>query len=391
MDLGLGILNALNLSDVLYQLAYRIRPYEVHSGETDRVIAECVLELEAFLQARKPFEILERAHEWLTSRLGRERKLKNFLNNLGKYREHLYGESYKKVLRSCASRLNQIEVDRTRPRPVVKIIGEFFSQLAEGDANYNMFSFLEQEGAEVLVEPLAALVLRWLYEPRLKRLRRKGLDAPYQNPHRWQFRRRLVNEWAFQKKNLPLTVAELLYIRHYRQVAEALGGLVHDLESQEELAHLAKPFYDPLTRGGEGHLEVAKSIYYTKKRLCHMVLSLKPFGCMPSTQSDGVMAAVASCLEEMLSLSIETSGEGEINAYSRVQMALGEARRKARAEFEQALESTGKKLGDIQDYVFSHPELRRPFYRFAHRPEATGTAANFILHVSKLMDLHRKR
>jgi ElaB/YqjD/DUF883 family membrane-anchored ribosome-binding protein len=122
-----------------------------------------------------------------------------------------------------------------------------------------------------------------------------------------------------------------------------------------------------------------------------MVLSLKPFGCMPSTQSDGVMAAVASCLEEMLSLSIETSGEGEINAYSRVQMALGEARRKARAEFEQALESTGKKLGDIQDYVFSHPELRRPFYRFAHRPEATGTAANFILHVSKLMDLHRKR
>ena len=61
-----------------------------------------------------------------------------------------------------------------------------------------------------------------------------------------------------------------------------------------------------------------------------MVLSLKPFGCMPSTQSDGAQSAVVSNFKDMIYLPIETSGEGEINAHSRVQMALGEAKDKAK-------------------------------------------------------------
>ena len=80
----------------------------------------------------------------------------------------------------------------------------------------------------------------------------------------------------------------------------------------------------------------------------HMVLSLKPFGCMPSSQSDGVQSAVMNHFKDMIFLPIETSGEGEINAHSRVQMALGEAKAKAKAEFQQALESTGKRLDDIR-------------------------------------------
>ena len=100
---------------------------------------------------------------------------------------------------------------------------------------------------------------------------------------------------------------------------------------------LANPFYNQFARGGEGHLEVGKNVYYTKNHLCHMVLALKPFGCMPSSQSDGVQSAVANHFKEMIFLPIETSGEGEINAHSRVQMALGEAKVKARMEFEQAL------------------------------------------------------
>lgn len=386
MDLGLGILNALNLGDVFYQMAYRIRPYEVHAGDTDKAIGECIQELAEFLRTRRKFEIEERAPAWLSSRLEKRDKLKRFLNNLGKYREHLYSDEYKEVLKRCVRRLNEIEVDRTRMRPVVKIVGEFFSQLAEGPANFNMFSFLEKESAEVLVEPLGNLVLHWLHHPRLKSRQRKDVDARYPDAGWWQITRHLANRRAFVKKNFWLKLGERLYLKHYRRVVEALGGVVDDLDDQEELASLAKPFYDPLARGGEGHLEVGKGIHYTKNRLCHMVLSLKPFGCMPSTQSDGVMAAVASRYDDMLFLSIETSGEGEINAHSRVQMALGEAKRKARAEFEQALQSTRKKLGDIRDYVLSHPELRRPFGAFPRRKGFVGTGANFILHVSKLMD-----
>jgi hypothetical protein len=39
--------------------------------------------------------------------------------------------------------------------------------------------------------------------------------------------------------------------------------------------------------------------------------------------------------------------------------------------------------------VAEHPELRRPFYKVPHRHGVTGTAANFVLHVSDLMDRRR--
>jgi hypothetical protein len=117
-----------------------------------------------------------------------------------------------------------------------------------------------------------------------------------------------------------------------------------------------------------------------------MVLSLKPFGCMPSSQSGGVQSAVMNHFKDMIFLPIETSGEGEINAHSRVQMALGEAKAKARIEFAQALEAAGKPIDDIRRYIDVHPILRRPFYVVPHRRGMTGTAAQFVLHVSDLMD-----
>ncbi len=169
----------------------------------------------------------------------------------------------------------------------------------------------------------------------------------------------------------------------------ALGGVADRLVPQAELARLAHPFYHSMTRGGEGHLEVGKTVYYTTHRHCHMVLSLKPFGCLPSTQSDGAQSAVAARLKDLIFLSIETSGEGELNAHSRVQMALGEAKAAARREFDEALSRTGRTLDEIRPYVAGHPELRRPFYRVPRHDGVAGTAANFVLHVARLMG--RKR
>jgi hypothetical protein len=117
-----------------------------------------------------------------------------------------------------------------------------------------------------------------------------------------------------------------------------------------------------------------------------MVLALKPFGCMPSSQSDGVQSAVVNRFPEMIFLSIETSGEGEINAHSRMQMALGEAKIKAKAEFEQALASTGKNLDEIKAYAAEHRQLRSPLYPVPRRRGIAGVAANFVLHVSHLID-----
>jgi hypothetical protein len=87
----------------------------------------------------------------------------------------------------------------------------------------------------------------------------------------------------------------------------------------------------------------------------------------------------------MIYLPIETSGEGEVNAHSRVQMALGEAKTKAKTEFLEALASTGKRIDDIRSFVKQHSELSRPLYPVPRHPGTAGVAANFVLHVSDLM------
>src|SRR5262249_33430732 len=78
--------------------------------------------------------------------------------------------------------------------------------------------------------------------------------------------------------------------------------------------------------------------------------------------------------------------EGEVNAHSRVQMALGEAKVRAKTEFEQCLQKTGKSMNDIREYIEEHPELKRPFYQVPHREGIAGTAAQFILHVNDRID-----
>jgi len=385
-DLGMGQLNALNLGDVINDMVYQIRPYEVVPGATGQAIKEVVDQLSDFLENRKRYEILESTPGWISRRLAQNKKVKDICNTLGKVLNHLYAEDFLNVMHFARERLNQVEVDRTRVKPIVKVTGEFWAQLTEGDGNFNMFTFLEQEGAQVDVEPIGCWVTYLLSQARANADAKKGLDAPYPGARWWELKKQLANEWKFRKKWLLLRLSEGIWNRQHARTARHLGGLTHRLVAQSDLARVAHPFYHSLARGGEGHLEVGKNVYYTTHHLCHMVLAVKPFGCMPSSQSDGVQSAVVNRFREMIFLPIETSGEGEINAHSRVQMALGDAKIKAKAEFEQALASTGKKLDDIKAYIAEHRQLRSPLYPVPRRRGIAGVAANFILHVSNLMD-----
>jgi predicted nucleotide-binding protein (sugar kinase/HSP70/actin superfamily) len=384
VNFGMGMLNALHLADVLNDLVYQIRPFEVQAGETDRVFEEATADLCRVLRERKPFEFMQDAPAWLRRRVVPRTGLKNTLSVTCKIHDHLYGRQYLEALEECRERLNRIEVDRTVVKPVVKITGEFWAQTTEGDGNFQMFRFLESEGAQVIVEPIATWVAYMLHLARLESRRESDALCPdfqWGHFHSW-----LVHQIRFRRRMLLFDLGDGLWAHFYHRAGIKLGGIAHSLVPQTELSRLAHPFFHQLARGGEGYMEVGKNIYYTANRLCHMVLALKPFGCMPSSQSDGVQSAVMSRFKDMIFLPIETSGEGEVNAHSRVQMALGDAKAKARSEFEAALKSTGKRLDDIRDYVAAHPEVRRPFYRFPHRPHVAGTAAQFVLHVSDLMN-----
>ena len=386
LNFGLGALNAFNFADVLHDLAYQLRPYEIQPGDMDLAVEDCLSLMTEYLRTARPAEPIDAVPAWLSRLARRHRWLGETVNCVGKLHFHLYGERRRDLLRHCRARLDRIDLDRTRLKPIVKITGEFWAQTTEGDGNYRMFAFLEREGAQVLVEPIGTWATYLLHHAKGQALARKGLAVPYPDATWWHVRERLANAWQFEKRRLFLSVGEAVYARQFHRVAQALGGLTAALASQRVLARLAHPFYHSLSRGGEGHLEVAKNIYYTRNRLCHMVLSLKPFGCMPSSQSDGVQSAVVSRFPDMIFLPVETSGEGEINAHSRAQMALSDAKATARAELDDALRSTGKRLEDIRAFVAARPHLLRPLYQVPRRPGVAGVAANFVWHVSDLMD-----
>lgn len=388
VDFGMSALNAFTLGDVIHQLVYRIRPYEVTAGETDRVMHQAVSQLARMLRDREPFEIEEVLPSWLLPALRHAGKSGDVVNTLGKIREHLFGDALFDALAEVRERLDAIEVDRLRVKPVVKTTGEFWAQTTESAGNFYMFAFLESEGAEVVVDPIGSWVMYLLFQERLQAEVRRGLDVPI--GARWRMPlRRLSSEVRHRGHQWLFAAGERLWAWQYHRLVDALGGVVHRLPDQDELARLAAPFYNPLARGGEGHLEVAKTVYHTRHHHCHMVLSLKPFGCMPSTQSDGAQSAVVSRFKDIIFLPIETAGDGEVHARSRVQMALADAKMRARQEFDAALATTGRRLSDIRSYAADHPQLRRALYPVPHHSGVAGVAANFVLHLSDLMDRQR--
>lgn len=393
LNFFLSLVNAMLMGDLLNEVAYHIRPYEVEPGRTNEVFARCLEICQDALQSKNYDAIQGGALAKILSKVAPVKSA----DEAEKFLDQLRGTYYADAFDRCRQRIDEeIEVDYTRPKPIVKITGEFWAQTTEGDGNFRMFPFLEAEGAEVLVEPVATWIAYMLNQARNAAIDRKGLRRPEAATNGDSdssrvavagLRQRLRDELAFRRKMFKFALADKIIQREYDRLRVALGGTAHELACQHELTRMGHPYYHSRSGGGEGHLEVAKNIYYSTKDLCHMVLSLKPFGCMPSTQSDGAQAAVISHYKDIIYIPIETSGEGDINAHSRVQMALGEAKNKCKEEFNRCVAQSGYTIEQIRAFV-SRPEnrdLRRPLRHVTHRKGVIGKAANFILDVAERM------
>ncbi len=381
LDFFLAMLNAMNIGDMLNEVGYLVRPYEVEDGSTNAILDKARDHLAGVLK-EQPRPSLGEGVE----RILRQTGLYSRADYAMKFTHQLASSYYTNALHAVRDEFAGIEVDRFRVKPVVKITGEFWAQTTEGDGNYNMFSFLEREGAEVIVEPIGTWIMYMIHQFKQKLRDRKGIENHTDMPSWKEPHRRLAVETRFRRRYARMTVAEKIFKREYTRLQEALGGgILHDLVCQYELQRMGHPYYNSRAAGGEGHLEVAKNIYYSARGIAHMVVSLKPFGCMPSTQSDGAQAAVIEHYKDMIYLPIETSGEGEINAHSRVQMALGNARIKARQEFADCLARTGCTLDELKTWVDGHPEMKKALYVVPKHDGVVGRAANFVLHVAERM------
>lgn len=324
-----ALIRALMVGDLLNELGHALRPYEIEPGSVDAALDE--------------------GRRWL-------------------YWSFRDRESPIPALRRLRRRLDSVNVDYSRVKPKVKIVGEFWAQTTEGDGNYHLARWLEEEGAEVMVEPVGTWVEYLLWNRLRRSLDRRGVSSAALDRHS-------------PILELKLRMGKILFDSVYSSYRAALGMRAESLPSMEMLARYAHDYYDTRIRGGEAFLEVAKTIFTVRRRKAHMVVSVKPFGCMPSTQSDGVQVRVVADHPEALFVSVETSGDSEVHVKSRVQMILFEARQRARDEFAHALEETGLQaaLEELQTAGnLPMPQAMSPLPR-----REIGTAANYLWWLSR--------
>lgn len=336
----LGAIWALIVTDVVQDIEYQIRPYEVKPGETARVARESVEYLyEAFRQQPK------RGNPW---------------NVLVWYLATPY---FVRAMREVRRRFDAVEVDRLRVKPVVKITGEFYLQTVEGDPNYNIHRWLESEGAEVY--PAAITV--WLDYL----LRMAGQD----------FEDHIGITRHARLKRAGIRAGQFLLRWTHTRMRRALGSVPRELPDQYELRRLAAPYYNGRLNGGEGDMLVGKALWAYHEKKSHMTCELSPYSCMPNTMSIGAMAAVIGKYPDLLYAPLEIKGDAEVHALSRCQMILTEAKKRAQREFEQVLDRTALSMNELREAVEADPRLKAGTYRVP-RYGVVGTAANLALHIA---------
>lgn len=337
----MGAVWAVIIGDLVQDFEYQIRPFELHPGETGRVARESI----EFLH-EKFRDSPVRGKKWATSLW------------------YLSSNYYIDALREVHRRFEAIEVDRLQVKPVVKITGEFYLQTVEGDPNYNIHHWLEQEGAEVY----PAAITIWLDYL----MRHAGQD--YEDHIG-------IDRFARLKLGAVKTGMHLLR-RAYDNLRCALGNLPHEMPDQYELRRLASPYYHSRLNGGEGDMLIGKALWARQHKKAHMICELSPYSCMPNTMSIGAMAAVIGKHPDLLYAPLEIKGDAEVHALSRCQMILTEAKRRAQREFDDVLGINGLTLARARELLDAFPEINRATYKVPRNGFA-GTAACLVQHLAE--------
>jgi predicted nucleotide-binding protein (sugar kinase/HSP70/actin superfamily) len=319
-----GIVKAIVAGDVINAMGYRLRPYEVVSGDADRAIEQCkAIIYEALLNKT------------------------NILNALWK----------------CKPILEGVKVDKTSPKPKVSIIGEFWAMTTEGDGNYGLQRFLESEGAECDIQLVTAWLLYTLWEAEhdtKERATLRGADTA-------KYGLGELSGWAVGQKMLGVFGGQHAIRSLFQTFAHAVGLYGYHLPDMNEIAEISHQYYNNDLRGGEGHMEVGKLIMNVTQSKAHMTLSVKPFGCMPSAGvSDGVQSAITEKFPGTIFCPVETSGDGRVNFYSRVQMYLFKAKKAAVAEYERALSEAGVTKEEVRAFLDANPRYASSLHKAPH-------------------------
>lgn len=213
----------------------------------------------------------------------------------------------------------------------VALVGEPWSLHVQGAPQLHVPEVLAAAGVEVEVPPLSLWLALVAWE---LRERGEALDA-------------MVREAA-------------------RAAALALDLGALDLPDLDALAELAAPHYPAAVRGGYGFLELALAVRAQREGRAHAVISVKSFGCIPSSGlSDAIVpSALARGARPLPFLALEVCADGEAARESRLMLRAAEARAAAEAELSRALAGSALDAGALLALApdpLTAPPAPRPF------------------------------
>ncbi len=332
-----ALLKALLAGDAINALAYRIRPYEVIPGSTNQAMQQAKTYCyEALLNGHSVLWALVRSRQYFA----------------------------------------RIEVDPLRLAPKVSIIGEFWAMTTEGDGNYHLQEFLEQEGGEVDIQIVTNWLLYNIWEVRFDTQQRaalRGTDGTHRGLEK-------LGELGVFRRDMTLVAADRALRVAFFAYSRALGLRNYPLADMNKIAELAAPYYNNDLRGGEGHMEVGKVIVNAVNKKSTLTVSVKPFGCMPSSGvSDGVQSLIVEKFPGTLFCAVETSGDGAVNFQSRIQMYMSKAKQSARDELDRALCESSLSLNQMRDWLKAHSRYKSALYIAPHH---TTTRVSDLIHVA---------
>jgi predicted nucleotide-binding protein (sugar kinase/HSP70/actin superfamily) len=337
----IAIIKAIVCGDVLNALGYRIRPYELTPGATNRAMEE----------AKKIVYAALYEHTNVFVALRKARKV-----------------------------LEQVKVDKLRPKAKTSIIGEFWAMTTEGDGNYQLQKFLESEGGENDIQLTTAWLLYNIWEVSRDTRERRDLRAHDGGKYGLEG----MDELGVAKRLTMMRAAEAVLRAGFEVFARAAGLYDYHLPDMDLVAQVANEHYSNDLRGGEGHMEVGKLIVNVVMGKAHITVSVKPFGCMPSSGvSDGVQSLITSKYPGTIFCAVETSGDGATNFYSRVQMYMFKARLAAEKELQRTYEECGVTEAEVRAFLAQNPKYASPLHHAPHK--VAGSAANLVIEVAPLI------
>ncbi|GHU03558.1 2-hydroxyglutaryl-CoA dehydratase [Spirochaetia bacterium] len=216
----------LIMADILENLRRKIRPYELHTGDTDRIFEESITHITGCMQK------------------------KGFIASLGAFK--------KAVDAFCA-----ISYDRTRPKPLVFITGEFLLNHHSG-SNFYIERYLEKNNMEVALPFQYDEYRQLMYMHTLSEI--KDFHVHHKLSEALHAR---VVDGAF---NAVISIMERVAVKH------PLFTLSVRLP---QLAEISNPVIPRSFCSGESFL-IAADIMHNAEAGVKSFILLQPFGCLPN-------------------------------------------------------------------------------------------------------------